>query len=259
MPDRAAGRRPLTIVDGPGGWSLDHHLTDGIDGFHPFGAGDPLLGAKAELRARGSASAIRGGIPQAELTPAIEPTADDRHQVVLAGELSIDPSTAAAGKPLPPGTYGVWFVGKILGTVRRRLLVVPKTTEGQPRWMVSGSAAVVSRFDWTGATPGCSWRSAIARSGWARTCRRTARPRSRSGLALPVRLAGRLPADPVPVTLTIADQPVVAQLTIGARRNLGLLTLLADADLRADHIRRSSLGPPPRSARSNLKPDSWSG
>jgi hypothetical protein len=231
LPDRAAGRRALTIVDGPGGWSLDHDLTDGIDEFHPFGAGDPLLGASAELlledRQRHS-----WWYPEAQLTPAIEPTADGRHQVVLSGELGIDPSTAAAGKPLPPGTYAVWFVGKILGTVRRRLLVVPMSTEGPPRWLVSGSAAVVSRFDWTGAGARLQLEVRDRQEWLAENLRVDRKTAYASGRVLPVRLTGRLPADPVPVTLAIADQPVVAELTVGARRSLGRLELPSDADLK---------------------------
>jgi hypothetical protein len=98
--------------------------------------------------------------------------------------------------------------------------------------MVSGSAAVVSRFDWTGAGARLQLEVRDRQEWLAENLRADRKTADAPERVLPVRLAGRLPADPVPVTLTIADQPVVAELTVGARRSLGRLELPSDADLK---------------------------
>ena len=94
--------RALTVVEGPDGWLLDPGLTAGLEDLDPFPVADPLLGAQGELLLEDAERQL-WWYPPAQLTPALEPIGDGRHQVVLSGELSVDPATAAAGGPLPPG------------------------------------------------------------------------------------------------------------------------------------------------------------
>ena len=121
--------------------------------------GDPLLGAQGELFLEDVDRQL-WWYPPAELTPALEPTADGRHQIVLSGELSVDPATAAAGRPLPPGTYTVWFFGNILGLGRRRRFVMPRAARRTPPVLDASRGQVAVRPDWS--TPGAKLRLEIA-------------------------------------------------------------------------------------------------
>ena len=158
LPD-GDGSRALTVVDGPDGWLLDPELTAGLEDLDPFPVGDPLLGAQGALFLEDAERQV-WWYPPAQLTPALEPIADGRYQVVLSGELSVDPATAAAGGPLPPGTYTVWFIGSILGVGRRRRLVMPRAARRTPPVWTPSRGKVAVRPDWS--TPGAKLRLEIA-------------------------------------------------------------------------------------------------
>jgi glycosyltransferase involved in cell wall biosynthesis len=158
LPD-GDGSRALTVVDGPDGWLLDPELTAGLEDLDPFLVGDPLLHAQGALYLEDAERQV-WWYPAAQLVPALEPIADGRYQVVLSGELSVDPATAAAGAPLPPGSYTVWFIGQILGVGRRRRLVMPKAARRTPPVWTPSRGKVAVRPDWS--TPGAKLRLEIA-------------------------------------------------------------------------------------------------
>ena len=157
LPD-GDGARALTVAKGPQGWLLDRGLTAGLEDLDPFPVRDPQFGAQGALLLEDAERQV-WWYPPAQLTPALEPMADGRYQVVLSGELSVDPATAAAGSPLPLGTYTVWFVGNILGVGRRRRLVMPRAARRNPPVWTPSRGKVAVRPDWS--TPGAKLRLEI--------------------------------------------------------------------------------------------------
>ena len=137
------------MADGPG-WVLIPELTEGLPAQHPFPVEDPLREAQAQLQLE---DLDRGEwwYPEGELTPSLVERGEDRQQLVVAGEFSIDPARAADGHPLPPGRYVIWFSGQLLGINRRRRLVMPRAAREQPSpWTDSASAPIAVRLDWSG-------------------------------------------------------------------------------------------------------------
>ncbi len=185
LPD-GNGTRALTVVDGPDGWLLDPGLTAGLEDLDPFPVADPLLGAQGELFLEDVERQL-WWYPPAQLTPALEPIADGRHQIVLSGELSVDPATAAAGRPLPPGTYTVWFFGNILGVGRRRRFVMPRAARRDPPVLdrEPRPGRRPARLVDTGGEAATGDRRAARRSARAARARRTLPERSSPGRALP--------------------------------------------------------------------------
>jgi poly(ribitol-phosphate) beta-N-acetylglucosaminyltransferase len=227
-----AGSRLLSVVSDDGTWRLDPWLTDGIERADGFVAGDPLFDADGVIRLE---DAERGvwWYPQGHLSPALETTEDGVTQVVVSGELRIDPAAAAAGGPLPTGLYTAWFVGQILGINRRRRVIVPKVARtATPRWSVSSAAAIVSRPGWS-TRGGALTIEVRDRQEWLAEHLRAAPDAGEyhTDLILPVLVGARLPPDPVPVALSVADQQLVGQLHPGEKRGDGRLHLSAEASL----------------------------
>jgi hypothetical protein len=227
-----AGSRLLSVASDDGTWRLDPALTEGIAGADGFPAGDPLFDADGVVRLEDTEHRV-WWYPEGHLTAALETTEDGVTHVVVSGELRIDPATAAADGPLPPGLYSVWFVGQILGINRRRRLVVPMVArDAVPRWSVSAAAAIVTRPGWS--TPGGTLTLEVRdRQEWLAEHLRPAPDNGEyhTDLVLPVLLDGRLPAEAVPVALSVGDQALIGHLEPGEKRGQGRLHLPADTTL----------------------------
>jgi hypothetical protein len=220
--------RPFTLETAGNRWRLDPRLTADLGDRDPFLIDDPLRGAHAELRLE-DAERLVWWYPDTEVRAALEPVGDGE-QVVVSAQLRIDPATAAAGQPLAAGRYAIWFLGEILGVGRRRRLVLPKAGRTGPVWQVFDRAPIVVRLDWS--APGAKLALEVRdRQDWLAEEIRPLEPRPASDPAdLPVACSGRLPEQPVEVTLSIADRPLVAQLVRGAD-GTALLRLPAGSDL----------------------------
>jgi glycosyltransferase involved in cell wall biosynthesis len=227
-----AGHRLLSVVSDDETWRLDPALTENIPTADGFAAGDPLFDADGVIRLEDAEHGV-WWYPEGHLTPALETTEDGVTHVVVSGELRIDPATAAAGGPLPTGHYTVWFVGQILGINRRRRLVVPKVARSAtPRWSVSAVAAIVTRPGW--ASPGGTLSVEVRdRQEWLAEHLRAAPDAGEyhTDLILPVLVGAWLPPDPVPVSLSVADQLLVGRLHRGEKRGQGQLHLPAETPL----------------------------
>jgi hypothetical protein len=144
-----ADGEPLLVVKNVNEWLLDPGLVAALPGIADFPVADPLDNAGATLELEDPDRKV-WWYPQGELSPRLEALDDYRYAVVATGEITIDPGTAAAGRPLVPGRYQVWFTGQLLGVGRRRRLVAPPALRARPAsWTAVDGTTLEIRLDWS--------------------------------------------------------------------------------------------------------------
>jgi hypothetical protein len=145
-----ADGEPLIVLKDGNDWLLDPTLVADLPGIADFPAGDPFADAEATLQIEDPDRKV-WWYPQGQLSPRLDALDDGRYAVVTEGEISIDPRTAAAGRPLEPGRYTVWFTGQILGVGRRRRLVAPPSLRARPAsWTAIDGTMLEVGLDWSG-------------------------------------------------------------------------------------------------------------
>jgi hypothetical protein len=141
--------RPLALVRRDDAWLLDPEFVAGLPGIDDFPVDDPLAYCQASLQLHDPDRKV-WWYPEGDLPFRITERADGCHVVAADGVLSVDPATAAAGGPLEPGQYDVWFSGQILGVGRRRRLVMPAHRRNTPpQWTPVTGDKLEVRLDWS--------------------------------------------------------------------------------------------------------------
>lgn len=129
---RTAEGEPLTVVEAGHGFALD--ASSGPAAGPDLGVGDPLATSLGDVALHDREGQVWWWAP-GTFTPQLVPLGDGRHEVVLTGEALIDPAGGAAGRPLAPGRYEVWFSGQVMGIGRRPRVRAPKARPLGRRWV----------------------------------------------------------------------------------------------------------------------------
>lgn len=144
------GPVPVTVVRREGRWFLGQQVLDQAAPGVEVEVSDPTDQAHGELQLNDPEAHV-WWYPEGSLEVGLREVDRGEFELVAAGDLVVDPRTAAAGRPLPPADYWVWVVAELLGVGRRRRLVMPGAGGRGPQrgvW-VSTSAQQVVRYDWS--------------------------------------------------------------------------------------------------------------
>jgi glycosyltransferase involved in cell wall biosynthesis len=237
------GRQPLTIRAVEDGFLLDPEFVRDLPA-PDLAIADPLGYAHGDLQLYDSDRQV-WWYPEASLRPRLSPISDDRAEVVVDGDVSIDPSLAADGHPLAPGTYVVWFDGQVLGSGRRRRLVVPNVIRPRQVWTLSadGSVAVMTRTSADGrlllqVEDGSAWLAEHIH-------RRSSSSFVSRSLELPIRLDGNGPSRSITVGLATFDGALI-NATLSAGPQGAALTIPRTSELGSGvYVLRPLLGSAP--------------
>ncbi|GAA1352990.1 glycosyltransferase [Streptomyces beijiangensis] len=142
---RHADGSPVTLVERDGRLLLDPALLDGVPGLDEWDVGDPLRGAFGRLLLK-DRQRPTGWFPDPKgLRVVVEDAGPGRKQVVVTGNLEIDPLVAAGGGPLERGVYDIQASFQLLGIGRSA-----RITGGPPS---APTAAGTTRAGGTAAIP----------------------------------------------------------------------------------------------------------
>ncbi|WP_299527431.1 glycosyltransferase [uncultured Streptomyces sp.] len=142
---------PLTLVEQDGRYVLDPRFTEGIEGAEGLVVEDPLAYANGEILVNDGRRKVWWHAEDT-LVPHLEAYGEDgESQVVVEGDVVLDPTTLAGGEPLRPGAYEVWMGVQVLG-VGRRPRLNPYDTEQRVALASKklGGGARTVRPEWSG-------------------------------------------------------------------------------------------------------------